>query len=248
MIKKVLISILLLVLLIAGATIYYLDSIVKNGIEVVGSNILGTGVTVLSVSVSPLNGRGTLRGLSIENPEGFDSDYFLQLDEVVLTMDPGSVFEDVIEIDTITIVRPQITYETRLTTSNIRQLIDNLSAGESAEPSAAALPGQEQTQDSAKRIIVREFRMLDPQLNLVAAVLNAPIPLPDIELNDVGTEDNSVTIAQAIRQVFSSLSASILDANLPSLDDLREGVENRLQETVDDAVEQLGGRLRNILN
>ena len=46
MIKKIIISVVLLVLLAGGGLFFYLDSIVKSGIEVVGSSVLGTAVTV----------------------------------------------------------------------------------------------------------------------------------------------------------------------------------------------------------
>jgi hypothetical protein len=60
MIRKLLISLLLLVVLAVGATFLYLDRIVTTGIEVVGSQVLGTKVTVASVTISPLNGIGSI--------------------------------------------------------------------------------------------------------------------------------------------------------------------------------------------
>jgi hypothetical protein len=56
MVKKILISVVSLLLLVDGGLFFYLDSIVKSGIEVVGSSVLGTAVTGDSVSLSPLSG------------------------------------------------------------------------------------------------------------------------------------------------------------------------------------------------
>ena len=247
MIKKLLIALVLLIVLAVGATFLYLDSIVTSGIEVVGSEVLDTEVTVASVSISPLNGTGTISGLEIRNPEGFDAEYIFQLEQVEVNLNTSSLFSDVIEIDSVVITQPQITYETRITTDNVRALMENIGGGDSSTDPASESEG-------GKGIIVREFRMLDPQLNLVAAVVTAPVGLPDIELNDIGTEDNSATVAQAMEVVLSALRNAIVSSNLPGLDELREGVENRLQqgveeveEAVDDAVEELGTRLRNIL-
>ncbi|MDP6415948.1 MAG: hypothetical protein QGG54_13125, partial [Gammaproteobacteria bacterium] len=85
----------------------------------VGSQVLGTSVTVNSVSLSPLNGSGTIRGLSIENPQGFNSDYAIQLDELSVNLNASSVFSDVVEIESVRVVQPQITYETRIINDNI---------------------------------------------------------------------------------------------------------------------------------
>ncbi len=249
MIKKIFISILFLLLLVVGGMFFYFDSIVKSGIEVAGSSVLGTAVTVDSVSVFPLNGRGSISGLRIDNPEGFNSQYAFELDSVSVNINARSVFTDVIEIESITVIQPTITYETKITSDNIRTLLANLSSDGSSgvEASAAAEDG--------KQIIIRELRILDSQLNFVAAVVTAPVPLADIHMQNIGAEGESTSMVNAARLVLAELSRSILNADLPSLDTLRESVEDRLEdgvekveEAVGATVEELGGRLRGILN
>jgi hypothetical protein len=241
--KKLLISLLLLVVLAVGATFLYLDRIVTTGIEVVGSQVLGTEVTVASVAISPLNGSGSISGLEIRNPEGFDSDYIFQLEQVEVSLNTASLLSDVIEIESIIITQPEITYETRITTDNARALLENIGGG-SGEAVAA-------DSEAGKEMFIRDFRLLSPQVNLVAAVASAPISLPDIELTDIGTEDNAATVAQVLEVVLSALRRTILEAELPGLDMLREGVESRLQDGIEEAeevVEDLGNRLRGILD
>lgn len=245
MIKKILISVVFLLLLVGGGLFFYLDSIVKSSIEIVGSSVLGTAVTVDSVSISPLSGQGTISGLRVENPEGFDSQYAFELDSVLVSIDVNSVFTDAAEIESIIIMQPIVTYETKITTDNIRTLLDNLSEGEvtSSDP--------EVTDDSAQQIVIREFRMVDSQLNFVSSLVSAPITLADIEIRDIGAEGGTASAANAVRVVLQELIGSILDADLPSLDLLRESVEGRIEDgaqRVEEAVEDLGGRLRNILN
>lgn len=245
MIKKALISLFLLLLIIGGAGFYYFDSLVKSGIEVVGSNVLGTEVSVASTLISPLSGTGSISGLQIRNLEEFNSEYIFQMEEVSVNINAGSVLSDVVEVESVVITRPEITYERRLTESNISALLDNISSGSSGADEGAAEDAESQ------RLIIREFRMIDPQLNLVAASLEAPIPLPDIVLNNIGEESNSATAADAMRQIVGAINRSILDSNPPVLDMLRENVENRLQEGVEEvenAVEEVGNRLRGIFD
>ena len=246
MIKKTLISVVFLLLLAGGGLFFYLDSIVKSGIEVVGSNLLGTAVTVDSVSLSPLSGQGSISGLRVENPEGFESQYAFELDSVLVSIDVNSVFTDAAEIESIVIMQPVITYETKIASDNIRTLLDNLDEGDapSSDP--------ETEDDSAQQIIIREFRMVGSQLNFVSALVSAPITLADIWIRDIGAEGGSASAANAVRVVLQELVASILNSDdLPGLDGLRESVEGRIQDgaqRVEEAVEDLGGRLRNILN
>tara|TARA_B110000483_G_scaffold22900_1_gene26570 strand:- start:126 stop:860 length:735 start_codon:yes stop_codon:yes gene_type:complete len=237
-IKKTLISVVFLLLLAGGGLFFYLDSIVKSGIEVVGSNLLGTEVTVDSVSLSPLSGQGSISGLRVENPEGFESQYAFELDSVLVSIDVNSVFTDAAEIESIVIMQPVITYETKIASDNIRTLLDNLDEGDapSSDP--------ETEDDSAQQIIIREFRMVGSQLNFVSALVSAPITLADIEIRDIGAEGGSASAANAVRVVLQELVASILNSDdLPGLDGLRESVEGRIQDgaqRVEEAVEDLG--------
>jgi hypothetical protein len=236
--KKTLISVVFLLLLAGGGLFFYLDSIVKSGIEVVGSNLLGTEVTVDSVSLSPLSGQGSISGLRVENPEGFESQYAFELDSVLVSIDVNSVFTDAAEIESIVIMQPVITYETKIASDNIRTLLDNLDEGDapSSDP--------ETEDDSAQQIIIREFRMVGSQLNFVSALVSAPITLADIEIRDIGAEGGSASAANAVRVVLQELVASILNSDdLPGLDGLRESVEGRIQDgaqRVEEAVEDLG--------
>tara|TARA_B110000090_G_scaffold158149_1_gene174046 strand:+ start:1291 stop:2019 length:729 start_codon:yes stop_codon:yes gene_type:complete len=238
--KKTLISVVFLLLLAGGGLFFYLDSIVKSGIEVVGSNLLGTEVTVDSVSLSPLSGQGSISGLRVENPEGFESQYAFELDSVLVSIDVNSVFTDAAEIESIVIMQPVITYETKIASDNIRTLLDNLDEGDapSSDP--------ETEDDSAQQIIIREFRMVGSQLNFVSALVSAPITLADIEIRDIGAEGGSASAANAVRVVLQELVASILNSDdLPGLDGLRESVEGRIQDgaqRVEEAVEDLGGQ------
>ncbi len=244
MIKKVLISVVFLLLLVGGGLFFYLDSIVKSGIEVAGSSLLGTAVTVDSVLISPISGQGTISGLRVENPEGFDSQYAFELDSVAVNIDVNSLFSDVVEVESITIMQPIITYETKITTDNIRTLLANL-------PESEPATGSPEAAESGQQVVIREFHMVGSQLNFVTAVVSAPITLADIEIRNIGAEGGSSSAANAVRVVLQELVQTILSSDLPSLDLLRESVEGRVRDgaqRVEEAVEDIGGRLRNILN
>ena len=244
MLKKVFISIIVLLLVIGAGVVFFFDSMVKSGIEVVGSQVLGSAVTVSSVSISPLNGSGSISGLKIANPEGFNADYVIELELVEININVSSVFSDVIEIELVRIIQPEITYETRITTDNIRALMANLSFGEASSDEVVA-------EDAAgPQIVIRQLQILDPQLNLVTAIVTAPIPLPDIEMQDIGAEGegDSASVGEVLRTVLARLSGSILNTSLPDIGELTESLKDEVEDAVEGAVEDLGNRLRNILN
>lgn len=249
MIKKTLISLLVVLVLAVGVAFFYIDSIVKSGIEIVGSEVLGTKVTVSSVSISPLNGKGTISGLTIANPEGFTSENIMQLGEITVALNIGSLTSDVIEIAEVTVIEPLITYETKITTDNMRALLANL-------PSTSESDVAEDANGAAgKGIVIKEFNLISAQVNLVASIIEQSFTLADINLTDIGTENQAATVSQALEVVLRALSRALLDADKPSLNELRESVEGRLQNSVEQAEEAVGrgiqdasSRLKNILN
>ena len=216
MIKKALVALILVVVLIVGAAFFYIDSIVKSWIEIVGSEVLGTGVTVASVSISPLSGNGTIRGLVIKNPDGFTSENIMQLGEVSVALNLSSLTSDVIEINEITVVEPLITYETKITTDNMRALLANLPStsdeGATADPDDAV----------GKGIVIKEFNLNGAQVNLVASIIEQSFTLEDINLTNIGTENQAATVSQALEVVLRAVSRALLNADKPGLNELRE--------------------------
>ncbi|MFT4861570.1 MAG: hypothetical protein ACI95C_000780 [Pseudohongiellaceae bacterium] len=249
MIKKILVSLVVVVVLAFGVVFFYIDSIVKSGIEVVGSEVLGTNVTVASVTISPLSGKGTIRGLTIQNPEGFTSENIMQLGEVTVALNLSSLTSDVIEIYEISVIEPLITYETKITTDNMRALLANLPS--TAQDTAPADPDSAASQG----IVIKEINLNGAQVNLVASIIEQSFTLTDINLTNIGTENQAATVSQALEVVLRAVSRALLNADRPGLSELRESVGGRLQESVENAQEAVGqgiedasSRLRNILN
>lgn len=258
MLKKIVISILVVIALAVGGTLFYLDSLVRSGVETAGSRVLGTQVAVAGVSLSPLSGNGTIRGLTIANPQGFSAAYAFELGEVAMQLDAGSLFGEVIEIDYIRIDSPTINYENTVRTDNLRALLANI-------PDS----GQVQSEDTGpgRELLIREFQLLNPRLNLITPVASGPISIPDITLSDIGTAGSGGATPEAvIRTILARINRAIVEGNLPQVEEYRQRARERLQEAetdarqrleeaeteardrVDEAVQDLGGRLQDILN
>ena len=230
--KKLLIGLVVLVVVIGGVVFYAFDSILKGGIETAGSSVLQTDVTVGSVGVSPLSGSGGIQQLRIANPEGFNEPYAIELGGLDVAIETGSVFSDVIVIDRIIIEQPVITYETRISTDNIRALLNNIGGGSDTQQSDDAA-------GSGKQVVIRDFQMLGPQVRVASAIGSADATIPDLRLQNIGEESAAVTVAEAGRQIFEALSAQLLNANLPSVEQLRERVDQEVQELRDQAEQEV---------
>lgn len=104
---KIFLFVIGLVIVVVAAGVFFLiqnlDSIVKAGIEKYGSEAAGTIVRVESVDIGLKEGRGTILGLSVANPAGFNGGALFNLGEITLDIDTASVTDEVPVIEVIRI-------------------------------------------------------------------------------------------------------------------------------------------------
>jgi hypothetical protein len=216
--KKVLkiagvLAVLLLVAL--GLGIYFgLNSAVKAGVQEVLPEITGTKVVLDSANLAPWSGSGELSGFLIGNPEGFNTDHAFRLGRVFLKVQTASVFSDTVVIDEIIVEEPHVVYERALTRSNISKIQENVDAfaarhgvGESEEP-------EKPTEDAkpGKKVIIKRFLMRGGKVSLSAKLLQGnklTLPLPTIELTDIGKPEEPVTTAEAAKRVFEPVTKTV---------------------------------------
>ncbi len=120
-----------IVVVIAGV-IYFvisnLDSIVKEAVERIGTEVTKAKVTLVEVEISTTSGKAALRGLTVGNPAGFHTDNVFELGEVSITVDTSSIGSDIIVIKEILIAGPKVTYELGSDGSNVDAIKKNVEA------------------------------------------------------------------------------------------------------------------------
>jgi hypothetical protein len=103
-----------------------IDSIIKEGVESLGSEITQAKVTLDEVEISASDGSGRLAGLVIGNPKGFKTEHAFSLGAIKISLDIGTVLEDKVVIREIAIDAPQIIYELGDGGSNLDALKRNV--------------------------------------------------------------------------------------------------------------------------
>ena len=133
------IAIIIAVLLLLGN----INKIIKKGVETTGPMVLKAPVTLKGVKISFFSGFGELRGLTVGNPKGYETDYAFRMDRLKIKLNVKSVTSDRIHIKKIIVESPDIVYEGGIGKNNIKQLMDNAKAftGNGSEE-------QEQTADT----------------------------------------------------------------------------------------------------
>jgi len=130
--KKVFDALVIIIVVgIAGLAIlsYSLDGIVKSQIEDIGSQMLKATVKVDDASVSILDGEGTIKGITIHNPDGFSDNPAVQLKQISVKIDLSSLLSNTVVVKDIRIKKPEVYFEQKISGSNLNTLKDNLGGG-----------------------------------------------------------------------------------------------------------------------
>lgn len=237
-----------LVVVVAAAVVFLfasLDSLVETAIEDVGSEATQASVRLDEAEISPTSGAGALRGLTVGNPKGFETDMAFALGEVSIKLDIGTVTEDTIVIKEIVIAGPQVTYEIGPNGTNIDAIKKNVKAFAGDEKQAAKKQGGD---DDGPNIVIENLYIRGGKVNVSASVLGGKklgAPLPDLHLKDIGKKKGGASPGEVIEQVLSAVSSSIgksiATLNLDSVLGAVEGGAKGALGAVGDGTKSLGG-------
>jgi hypothetical protein len=236
--KRILLGLIAFVVLAAAGVAWLVMSkgneIVASAIETYGSSATGTSVRVGTVEFALTQGRGDIKGLTIDNPAGYSSSYFLQIDDIKLTIDLGSLAGRVPVIKEALVEAAHLNAEQHGQTTNLtdieRRITGPATASKSRSQAAAKDDG---------RIIIDRFRLTHGRITLTSDLLKHPeeLELADVSIDGIGRASGGVTYEQA--------AEAVLD---PILRAARNAVEARLRKAAEDAArDKAEGALRDRL-
>lgn len=221
--------ILIVVLGIGGYFVYSnLDSLVKDMIEDVGSDVTRTGVQLDSVQLDLITGRSQLNGLTIKNPEGYESEYALKLDTVVVEIDPTSLRNPVIVISQVNIDGAKLIAEQKGKNTNLGQLLKNMEN----DTGAKNPPPTEDSSSKDVRLMLKEFAFLNAKATVVSEITETrSIDIPDIRETNIGDTKTGLTPDQLAQTLLGKIVKKVQKSVTRYLRDLGvEAVEKKLTD------------------
>lgn len=193
------------------------DVIVKQAVTRVGSMVTGTKVELDAFSSSLFGGSAEITGFRVGNPEGYQNPEAFRVEKVVVRLNPGSIFSSKIEIFEVSVSGMRVDFEMRLDGSSnltdIQKNVEQFAGTGDAEPAEEQTPAEAQEAESAseKQLVIRLFQVSDSRVSLSSNVLKttADIPLPPIEMTDVG---EGKTMGETFQELYAQLIVSISKA------------------------------------
>jgi hypothetical protein len=221
--KKFLIILGILAVLGVAAVVFVsmnLGKIVTAGVNRYGPQLTQTKLTLESASISPFSGVGTLNGLVIGNPKGWSDANLASLGKIHLDVVPSSLRGDHIVINEVVIDAPVFNYETKIIASNVADLLANIE-----QVLGGAKPAPDAKTDRAAtgapiKFSVKKFRLLHGKVRVGVGPAATTVPLPAIEIDELGTKEGGVTAAQAVSVVMKQVVGHIVAATAGAASDL----------------------------
>jgi hypothetical protein len=218
--KKPVVALVAVILVGAGVAVgtYFLsnlNSLVAGAIEKHGSQVTETQVDVSGVEISLREGRGSIRGLRVANPDGYAAPSAFSLGHITLDLDLGSVREDPIVIDEIRVQGPLIHAElTQSGSSNVDELRKRVQAYTSGSSNS------EKNRDP-KKIRIKKFVFEEGRVLVDASAMGIEkkeITLPEIHLANVGGSQGAppdqiakIVVTTVAKNVSSEIARSEID-------------------------------------
>ncbi len=196
---------------------FMLGSVVKKGVNLAGPKITQTQVVLEDAQISPFSCKGTLKGLTVGNPAGWTTPRAFYLGEVSIDMEPGSLAQEHIVINSIVIDQPEITFETKITSSNLQDLLKNIQGSSTApaQPAPQPQPGSEKPAEPAAqptkpvKIEVKSFRLQNAKVIVAGLGTNVPVEIPSLVMENLGTREGGLTPEELSAAVLKEILAQV---------------------------------------
>lgn len=268
LLRLVLVAVLGIALLVGGL-FFFLGPIVKVGLETGGSQALGVGTPVESVSISPIAGSVDLRGLLVQSPEGFQQPHVMRLGRASMHVPMASLRDDPLVIEKVEIGDFALVLERQGKAFNYEPLLASAKRLR-GEPGAKDQPAPEgQEPGPSRRMLFKEITI--DGVDLTVDVFGGALPpqtlaLGRYTLRDVEVGGDADPFGELLARLLDGVveygleeAQGLLPADVAAilgdaqgqlearLADELEKAEDRLQKELDGAAKDLGEKVDGVL-
>jgi hypothetical protein len=236
---KILAVLIILFLLAIAASLYFLGSIVKAGVEKAGPKVTKTDVKLNNAKLSVFSGSGELKGFEVGNPEGY-SGSAIKVGSVALSVQPGSVMSDKVVIHSVQVLSPEISFEGNLTGNNLSKLLDNIKG--SSEKDKQATTKDEKS--SQKKFQIDDFLITGAKVHVATSLLGgraATLSVPEVHLTKLGEGADGITAAQLSEKVFAELFQNTLKAVTEQIGNIGKGATDMIKGATTNGIPNVDG-------
>lgn len=200
------IGVVVLLIVAVGVVAFFLDGIVKAGVEKVGPKITGVSVTLDEIHIGLLTGSAKVKGLVVGNPANYKATNAISVGLAEVGVNPFSILSDKIVVRSLHVESPEITFEGGLNGNNLSQIEDNVNGP--AKQGGTVVTNSAGQPKAAKKIEVDDFMITGAKVHVILTQLGGKemtLPLPEIHLTNLGKDNGGLTPAELTRAILSAI-------------------------------------------
>jgi len=205
----VIVVLVVVALLTIGGVHLWLDAVIKQAIEQVGSKMTRSTVTVEDVDTSLIMRRVQINGLVVANPQGFRKPTAMKADKTTVRFDWTTIFSDPIVIEEITVDEPAFTYEGKLGRNNLTAIREKIETLTYTGPKDKGAPLQE-PRTIAQKVLVREFSLTNGHVTWQGKDGSMTATLPDIRLNNIAEKSGGAGIQEIASAIYHDVTRTVM--------------------------------------
>ena len=211
--KKIFTVLMTLLVLAVGGLYLYKDAAVRAGVIAGGDQVLGAGSTdLVGANVDVFQGKLTLIGLSLKNPEGYQQPHFCQMKRFDAALSMPSLLEDRVVIPRVQLDGVELLAESVIDQDgprlNLLTIRKQLGSSGAAQSSAA--------KEDCKKFVIEVLTVSGLKVTGVMTIPGGgswPIDLdvPTFEITDIGEKENGVLLAQVVVVVLDAIIGKAIE-------------------------------------
>jgi hypothetical protein len=207
------IAAVLLIVVLVGAVIVFLDPLVKSGIEKGATYATGTETKLGSVDASVLSGHFGLKDLTIANPPGFGADPFLRLGSAQASWDNGTILSDEIAIGTFALDGVDLDLVSTGSKTNYGAILDNLQKLSGPESKPAEPSPSKPKKLSIQHIEIKNVKAALHLSGLPVGNGSMSVSVPRVAIDDFHSDGStSENVAKLTSALLHAILQGALDA------------------------------------
>ena len=221
MIRKIVIGILALAVACILTTVFFFDAIASRVISRAGTRVLGVTTTVRSTHLGLLDGKSSVSGLKISEPNGFGDGSMISVETASVTAGLSKLLGSDIVIDELSIDGVTVNLVEVKGQVNLQVVATNLTSTDTKEEAtpAPATKGDK----PAGTVTIRQLKVTDIKVfatgdTVLVGSKPVAVTIPDILISDIGTKTPvSEVAAQISTQLMNHLLVAIVEAKIVGL-------------------------------
>lgn len=219
MIRKIVIGILALAVACILTTVFFFDAIASRIISTAGTRVLGVTTTVRSTHLGLLEGKSSISGLKLAEPNGFGDGSMISVETASVTAGLSKLLGDDIVIDELAIDGVTVNLVEVKGQVNLQVVATNLTSTDTKEEATPATKDNK----SAGTVTIRQLKVTNIKVfatgdTVLVGSKPVAVTIPDILINDIGTKTPvSEVAAQISTQLMNHLLVAIVEAKIVGL-------------------------------